>query len=98
MEENSQEAGKPRVRAPKRQATKSSPAPKRQADTVRRVQLHLSATTVRRLAVHCGMVDRNQSRVADELLSSWLARWGKGKEMFPPLDPGESDVPVDSAA
>lgn len=98
MSESGLEAGRPRAKAPKRQDTKSSAAPKRRADTVQRVQLHLGATTVKRLAVHCGLVGRNQSRVADELLSRWLARYGQGKELFPALDPGESDVAVDSAA
>jgi hypothetical protein len=63
--------------------------------------MHLSEQVSRRLAVHAALVGRNQSRVADEVLLKWLARWGQGREMFPAIDLGESDDPegvVDSAA
>jgi hypothetical protein len=54
--------------------------------------LHLGETTVKRLNVHAALVGRNASRVADEILTAYLARHGRGRELFPaddqPRDPG----------
>jgi len=47
-----------------------------------RSQLHLGETTQKRLAVHAALVGRNASRVADEILAGWLARFGRGREIF----------------
>jgi hypothetical protein len=47
-----------------------------------RVQLHLGETTSKRLSVHAALVGRNASRVADEVLAGWLARYGRGREIF----------------
>jgi hypothetical protein len=44
---------------------------------------------VERLGVHCSLVHRNQSAVADEILRTWLARYGKGRELFPPEEVSE---------
>jgi hypothetical protein len=46
--------------------------------------------TVKRLGVHCSLVGRDRSKVADEILSSWLARFGKGREIF--TDPVDGEV------
>jgi hypothetical protein len=55
--------------------------------TVARQTLHLSETTVKRLGVHCSLVGRDRSAVADEILGAWLARFGKGRAIFD--SPGE---------
>jgi len=57
--------------------------------------LHLGETTSKRLAVHAALVGRNASRVADDILSKWLARYGQGKEIFPPLDLDGEPNPTD---
>jgi hypothetical protein len=64
---------------------------KRPPEKTQRVQLHLSGTTVKRLAVHAGLVGQNQSRIADRILTSYLAHRGQGRELFPP--PGPEDSP-----
>jgi hypothetical protein len=81
----------------KRQNTKPPVSGKKPAS---RVQLHLGEQTVQRLGVHCSLVGRNASRVADEILSTWLGRFGKGREIFPAsvdssdrLDPADSITP-----
>lgn len=84
------EAGRPRAEAAKRRSAKPSGGAKRTAAKTARLQLHLGEGTVKRLAVHAALVGRNQSKVVDDILTSWLARFGQGRELFPP-------VPVDSA-
>jgi hypothetical protein len=56
--------------------------------------LHLGEQTAKRLGVHATLVGRNASRVANEILSGWLARYGKGREIFNDSPDGEviSDV------
>jgi hypothetical protein len=56
--------------------------------------LHLGENTVKRLGVHCSLVGRDRSTVADEILSGWLARFGKGREIFN----GTADVEVEPVA
>jgi hypothetical protein len=51
-----------------------------------RCQLHLGEQTVKRLNVHAALVARNASRVADEVLAGWLARYGQGRDIFNPAD------------
>jgi hypothetical protein len=46
--------------------------------------------TVKRLGVHCSLVGRDRSKVADEILNGWLARFGKGREIF--TDPAVGEV------
>ena len=57
-----------------------------------RVQLHLGEQVSKRLAVHAAVVGRNASRVADEILSGWLSRFGKGREIF--TDDPTVEVPI----
>ena len=58
-----------------------------------RVQFHLEERTVERLGVHCSLVGRDRSKVAEEILSGWLARFGKGREIFTdPVAGGVSGV------
>lgn len=83
----------------RRQNTKPSVSAKRPRAKTARIQLHLGETTVQRLAVHAALVGRNQSRVADEILTSYLERYGKGKVVFgEPVDSpdqGEADAPTE---
>ncbi len=79
------EAGRPRGVVSRRQGAKTPGGAKRPGAKVAtsRVQLHLGEKTVERLGVHCSLSHRNLSAVADEILSAWLARYGKGRELFP---------------
>jgi hypothetical protein len=56
---------------------------------VARQTLHLGEQTVKRLGVHCSLVGRDRSKVADEILVGWLARFGKGREIFTDAVAGE---------
>jgi len=67
---------------------------KRVADKSVRLQLHLGESVVKRLNVHSALVGRSSSRVAEEILSAWLCRFGKGREIFGDADP----KPDESAA
>src|SRR5215471_18369067 len=60
-----------------------------------RVQLHLGETTSKRLSVHAALVGRNASRVADEILASHLARFGRGREIFDASEGAVESDPVD---
>jgi hypothetical protein len=83
MSETGQGAGeRPAGGTARRQNTKPSGSAKRPRAKTARVQLHLGETTVKRLAVHAALVGRNQSRVADEILTSYLDRYGRGRELF----------------
>ena len=58
--------------------------------------MHLGENTVKRLGVHCSLVGRDRSAVAEEILGTWLARYGKGRAIFEaedqPRDPaGDAD-------
>lgn len=88
-------AGSSRPVVSKRQSAKTPGSAKRPDTATVRSQLHLGADTVRRLGVHASMVGRNNSRIADEILSSWLARYGKGRELFASI-PGDSTDSVES--
>jgi hypothetical protein len=77
MRETSKAAG-----APKQRGAKVPGSGKRPGTSTVRQQLHLGAETVQRLGVHCSMVGKDRSKVADEILSGWLARFGKGRGAF----------------
>lgn len=80
-------AGSPAAVVSKRRSTKTPGSAKRPETKTVRSQLHLGEMTVKRLGVHCSLVGRNASRVADKILGDWLARFGKGREIFPaPVD------------
>jgi hypothetical protein len=76
-----------------------APGGAKRADTKTvRSQLHLGEQTQKRLAVHAALVGRNASRVADEILSGWLARYGRGRELFDsPAGVDLDDRPSDGA-
>jgi hypothetical protein len=66
----------------RRQNTKSPGSAKAPVTKVARQTLHLSESTVKRLGVHCSLVGRDRSAVADEILAGWLARFGQGRRIF----------------
>ncbi len=83
MQDNDQAAGRSRSVVSKHRGAKTQGSAKRPSTKTVRVQLHLDETVAKRLAVHSALSGRNQSRVATEVLSSWLARFGQGREVFP---------------
>jgi hypothetical protein len=97
MRRVSQEAGHRPAVAARRQNTKPPGGAKRSDTKTVRTQLHLGEQTAKRLAVHAALVGRNASRVADEILDSYLSRFGRGREIFDAPegaaenDPGDSD-------
>jgi hypothetical protein len=52
------------------------------AAKVARQTLHLDEMTVKRLGVHCSLVGRDRSAMANEILAGWLARYGHGRQIF----------------
>ncbi len=80
--EDGQGARRGRAVTPKRQGAKASGSATRQREKVARVTLHLGESVAKRLAVHSALAGRNQSALATEILGSWLARFGKGRECF----------------
>jgi hypothetical protein len=87
MRESGKAAG-----APKHRGVKVPGGGKRPATSTVRQQLHLGAETVQRLGVHCSMVGKDRSKVADEILSGWLVRFGRGRGAFDSPDPvGDDD-------
>jgi hypothetical protein len=94
MSEGGQVADSVRSVTVRRQGARPSSGAKRQADKQTRLQLHLGESIVKRLNVHAALVGRNTSRVAEEILSAWLCRFGKGREIF-----GDTELtPEESAA
>jgi len=89
------EAGRQPAGATRKRNPKSLGSARKPAVATARVQLHLGEQTSKRLAVHAALAGRNSSRVADDILSKWLARYGQGKEIFPPLDLGDQQDPTD---
>jgi hypothetical protein len=71
----------------KRNGAKPTGGAKRPHTKTVRVQLHLGATTAERLGVHAALCHQDKSKLADTILTGWLARYGKGKELFDPADP-----------
>jgi hypothetical protein len=82
MSEVSLEAGHRPAGAARHRGGRPPGSARRPAAGTVRTQLHLGEQTAKRLAVHAALVGRNASRVADEILAGWLARFGKGREIF----------------
>ncbi len=93
MSEVSLEAGKPAGGTARHRGARTPSSAKKPADKSARIQLHLGEQTAKRLNVHAALVGRNSSRVADEILSGWLGRFGKGREIF--SDPVDGEVSGD---
>jgi len=77
------EAERPRGVVSKRQSAKTPSSGKRPGTKKARVQFHLGERLVERLGVHSSLSHRNSSAIVEEILSGWLARFGKGRELFP---------------
>jgi hypothetical protein len=92
MGEVSLEAGHRPAVVPRHRGAKAPGGAKRPGTKTVRCQLHLGEQTQTRLAVHAALVRRNASRVADEILSSWLKRFGQGRANFPE----EESLPADA--
>ena len=82
MQEASTEAGRRSVGTARNQGSKPRGSARRGGVKTTRVQLHLGSETARRLAVHCALVARSSSLVADKILLSWLKKDGKGGQIF----------------
>jgi hypothetical protein len=95
MNQVSLEAGSRPAVATKHRGVKSPGGAKRIDIKTARVQLHLGETTAKRLSVHAALVGRNASRVADDILSAWLGRFGKGRECFSVTADAEVTEPVE---
>jgi hypothetical protein len=93
MSEVSLEAGRPAAVVSKSRGSKTPGSARRPETKTVRAQLHLGEQTAKRLNVHAALVGRNASRVADEILSAWLGRFGKGREIF--TDHGTGEVSGD---
>ena len=80
---------------PRRQGAKALGGAKQPGTKTTRQTLHLDETTVKRLGVHCSLVGRDRSAVANEILAGWLARFGQGRKIFEaedqPRDPADVD-------
>jgi hypothetical protein len=76
------EAERPGKGAAGRDRARPPGGAKRPRDKTARRQFHLSEQTAQRLGVHCSLVDRNESAIVEEILATWLARFGKGRELW----------------
>jgi hypothetical protein len=70
----------------KRRADRPTGGARRPGAKPVRVQLHLGAITAQRLGVHAAMSQQDKSKVADAILTAWLGRFGKGRELFAPVE------------
>ena len=70
----------------RRHGAKPTGSAKRSNTKTVRVQVHLGATTVERLGVHAALSHADKSKVVDTILCAWLARYGKGRDLFGPPD------------
>lgn len=95
MSEHGKSAERVRAVTAKRQGAKPSGSGRRASAKTTRTQFHLGEVTARRLGVHAALVGKNQSRLVDEILTSWLTRFGQGRELFP-ADPVDSAVEAES--
>lgn len=81
-----QPAGTPARRNAKAPGSTRQPVAKTARQT-----LHLDETTVQRLGVHCSLVGRDRSAVANEVLAGWLARFGRGRQLWDSADPVDTE-------
>jgi plasmid stability protein len=66
----------------RRKGAKPSKAAKPPGGKVARLQLHLPDSVVKRLGVHCAMKGTSWSAEAARILLQYLAREGRGRELF----------------
>jgi hypothetical protein len=79
----------------KRQVAKTLGSAKPPVAKTTRQTLHLGEQVVERLGVHCSLTHRDRSSVANEILLTWLARYGKGREIFDSPEEGRDPAGVD---
>ena len=96
MQNNDQAAERVRPVVSKLRGAKTPSSAKRGSAKTVRLQLHLGEQVAKRLAVHAALSGRNQSRVTEEVLLSWLSRFGQGKEIFDAVSPVDSAVEAES--
>jgi hypothetical protein len=77
----------------KREGAKPLGSGKRPGEKTVRRQFHLGERTAQRLGVHCSLVDRNESAIVEEILGSWLTRYGRGRELWASEDRGVQLAP-----
>lgn len=82
--------------AARRDGARNASGGKRPGPKMARRQFHLSEKTAQRLGVHSTLVDRNESAVVEEILESWLGRYGKGRELFDRISGGREDSSPDT--
>ena len=96
MKKVSLDAGHRPAGAPKHRGVRVPGGAKRPETKTVRSQLHLGEQTQKRLAVHAALVGRNASRVADEILLSYLTRFGQGRSLFEADDQPRDPIGVDT--
>lgn len=92
MSESPEAAKRGRGGTVKRQAARPSVSARKPSAKTLRIQLHLEEQTVERLRVHTALSHRNDSSVVGEILLSWLARYGRGRELFQPPEGAGEDL------
>jgi hypothetical protein len=80
----------------KRQGAKTLGSAKQPGTKATRQTLHLGEETVKRLGVHCSLVGRDRSAVANEILAAWLTRFGQGRRIFEADDQRSDPAGVDA--
>ena len=82
----------------RRQGAKSLGSARLPVAKTTRQTLHLGEQTVKRLGVHATLVGRDRSAVANEILAAWLARFGRGREIFESPAGADLDDRLDGGA
>jgi hypothetical protein len=81
--QDGQEARGDRAGTARRKGARPAGGDRRPEAKKLRVQYHLGEKLIERLGVHASLVHRSQSSVVEEILTSWLGRYGRGRELFP---------------
>jgi hypothetical protein len=79
----------------RRQGAKTLDSAKPTVVKTTRQTLHLDETTVKRLGVHCSLVGRDRSAVANEIVVAWLSRFGQERRIFEADDQRSDPAGVD---
>lgn len=75
----------------KRQRAKPTKEAKRPGGKVSRLQVHLPEQVVKRLGVHCALKGTSWSAEASRILLQYLAREGRGRELFADTVPTDEE-------
>src|SRR4051794_27805797 len=93
MRPGGEAAGRHRGGSAARRGGRPTGGGSRPGERTARRQFHLGDETAKRLSVHCSLADRNESAFVEEVLGSWLARYGRGRELWAPGDRGPQLAP-----